>query len=102
MNTKEVRMAMADMILESYIGAREANMNIAVGGRSLIISQEHGSDYLIIHITEEMIWYQHDNFPFPKRHFQSDIPTSTLDEFESDLRRMNIPIPERKVNETHA
>jgi hypothetical protein len=58
-------------------------------------------DYLEVWLyDEDRTWYFIlDNFPLPRKSFQHNIPYYSEDEFESDLRRMGIPVPEYKVKD---
>lgn len=53
-------------------------------------------DYLELYILAEGNYhFIDDNFPAPRRFFNSNIPINNIEEFESDLKRMRIKIPER-------
>ena len=39
--------------------------------------------------------YIDDNYPLPRKIFSSNIPVMTIEEFESDLIRMGIEIPNK-------
>jgi hypothetical protein len=54
-------------------------------------------DYLELFIwNEEKEWsFLLDNYPFPRKRFTHQLPVRSIEDFESDLERMGIPIPEK-------
>ncbi len=60
------------------------------------IFHQNGADYLEVYVLDENnIRYIDDNFPGQRRFFNSNIPIRSIDDFESDLIRMRIKLPER-------
>lgn len=80
--------------MEVYEGVRISNYPMA---EESYIFTDKGSDYLKVLITNEnkTLIFVDDNFPAPRRAFSSDIPITSISEFENDLKRMNIKIPKR-------
>ena len=66
-------------------------------GKSFVVLDKNGISYLeLFELGENQIRFVHDNFPMSRRFFNTNIPYTSLEDFESDLRRMNLPIPPRK------
>ncbi len=59
------------------------------------IFQNIKGDYLELYVFENDLRYLLDNFPCQRKSWRSDIPPRTFLEFESDMERMEIEIPER-------
>ena len=62
-----------------------------------IFGNEKGH-YLEVMVCDENKQYRFidDNFPFPRRFFNTDIPICSIEDFEADLKRMRIELPKRK------
>ena len=58
-------------------------------------------DYLEIIVFDDgkQLRFIDDNYPLPRRFFNTDLPYSSLEDFENDLKRMKIEIPKRKIDE---
>lgn len=69
-------------------------------GHDEVIFQKESGDYLTINYQEKTLFVFHDNFPGPKRYFNHNMPILTFDQFEADLQRMKIPVPERNAEYT--
>jgi len=65
-------------------------------GKSFAVSNEKGHYMEVFDLGHNEIRFIKDNFPMPRRFFNTNIPYTSLEDFESDLRRMNLPIPPRK------
>lgn len=62
-----------------------------------VVFAKDGGDYLeMLFLNGGSYKYILDNYPFPRKHFSTSIPIRSIKEFESDLIRMDIPIPIRK------
>lgn len=66
-------------------------------GHDEVIFQKESGDYLIISFQNKTLFVFNDNFPGPKRYFNHNMPILTFDQFEADLVRMKIPVPERNA-----
>jgi hypothetical protein len=81
-------------ILSVYVISHEKE---ELFGKQYSFSNERG-DYLEILVFDKTtVRFIDDNFPFPRRAFCTDIPYRSIDDFESDLKRMRIEIPTRKT-----
>ena len=66
-------------------------------GKKLVLRNEKGDYAEVMLFAENREWrFMLDNFPFQRKFFASNIPINTIEEFESDLNRMGIPLPKRK------
>lgn len=81
-----------DLFIEAY-GAEKREKALYT---SFMFRNETG-DYLELMAYDEHKTYTiiEDNFPFPRRSFTSNVPIESLEDFESDLKRMRIEIPKR-------
>lgn len=86
-------------IIESYNYDRVKEE--ALGATRYTFRNQQG-DYLDITLFDKAWFFLLDNFPFPKRKFSHDLPCTSLEQFETDLKRMGIPIPERRMLEVES
>lgn len=66
--------------------------------KKYMISDGH-SEYLEIYIYvnyDREVRFVHDNFPGQRKFFTTNIPYTSIEDFETDLRRMGIKIPPKK------
>jgi hypothetical protein len=82
-------------LIESYKYDRKTDEG--VHGTRYTFRNVHG-DYLDIYLyNEDGSWcFVLDNFLMQRKRYGHDMPYYSYDEFENDLIRMNIPIPEKK------
>ncbi|WP_286778982.1 MULTISPECIES: hypothetical protein [Sphingobacterium] len=52
-------------------------------------------DILIFSADKSEVRFIHDNFPFQRKFFATNIPYRNIEDFEADLRRMRIEIPDK-------
>jgi hypothetical protein len=75
-------------IMEHYENVRLAKSVMGIG---FIVSNEKG-DFLEVHdLRLGEFRFIHDNFPGPRRFFSTNIPYTSIEQFETDLYRMQIP-----------
>ncbi len=93
---KESKAISMEEILSNYKGVEKSKDSVT--GTRFIASNEKGHYLEIIFFGGNEIRYIHDNFPFQRRIFSTNIPYKSIDDFESDMNRMNIPIMGRLTN----
>lgn len=85
-------------LIESYDYSLKKDVGFIEGIRYVFKNKKSGGDYLEIILYDNFKeWYfLLDNFPFPRKSFRHNLPYYSREEFEADLKRMKIDIPQRK------
>jgi hypothetical protein len=82
-----------DDIMNTYIGFRKTRTD-----NGLIYSNDKCDFYEIYDLDENEYRFIIDNFPFPRRFYNTNIPWLSIEDFENDLKRMKIEIPKKHNN----
>jgi|ERR1035437_1883190 hypothetical protein len=82
-----------NLILNTYNGLRKTKND-----NGLIFFNGSCDEFEIYFLGEREYRIIVDNFPFPRRFYDTSIPWRNLEEFENDLKRMKLKIPSKLNN----